>query len=410
MPTRFSKTRKHRGHVSAGHGRVGKHRKHPGGRGLAGGQHHHRTNMDKYHPGYFGKVGMRRFHLTRNSQWRPIINVDKLWTLVPEDQKQGLTADSEVVPVIDTLQAGYGKILGSGHLPKLPFIVKARYVSSTAEWNQTDTKQKASTTSSEAIEEDSDETVNLGRLSRPLGVENKPTSTPLSWKQKKDDLLDYDKHIQKRRHLVKEASKGYFQDYHALRAHEGKTWIAAESLIREDRALYFPDVVGVSLTPQETAHTTDLCTNRISIISMLSSLRSEEHIASFTAPTLETHLSNPSFRFIQANLQENPLKGFLVSLFLASIRSRVPKELQSTYLISRQNMEYLREPLGMVNKHIGYVYLVDHNCKIRWAGCGLAEDSEASALKNCTRVLLQRLTGESKGENDKVSEKERISD
>jgi hypothetical protein len=51
MPTRFSKTRKHRGHVSAGHGRVGKHRKHPGGRGLAGGAHHHRTNFDKYHPG-----------------------------------------------------------------------------------------------------------------------------------------------------------------------------------------------------------------------------------------------------------------------------------------------------------------------------------------------------------------------
>lgn len=37
-----------RGHVSAGKGRVGKHRKHPGGRGLAGGQHHHRTNLDKY--------------------------------------------------------------------------------------------------------------------------------------------------------------------------------------------------------------------------------------------------------------------------------------------------------------------------------------------------------------------------
>jgi len=38
MPTRFGKTRKLRGHVSAGHGRVGKHRKHPGGRGMAGGQ------------------------------------------------------------------------------------------------------------------------------------------------------------------------------------------------------------------------------------------------------------------------------------------------------------------------------------------------------------------------------------
>lgn len=31
----------------------GKHRKHPGGRGLAGGQHHHRINFDKYHPGEF---------------------------------------------------------------------------------------------------------------------------------------------------------------------------------------------------------------------------------------------------------------------------------------------------------------------------------------------------------------------
>lgn len=36
----------------------GKHRKHPGGRGNAGGEHHHRINMDKYHPGYFGKVNI----------------------------------------------------------------------------------------------------------------------------------------------------------------------------------------------------------------------------------------------------------------------------------------------------------------------------------------------------------------
>lgn len=71
-------------------------------------------NFDKYHPGYFGKVGMRRFHLTRNAQWQPIINVDKLWTLVPEEEKEGLTEDSEVVPVIDTLRHGYGKVLGNG--------------------------------------------------------------------------------------------------------------------------------------------------------------------------------------------------------------------------------------------------------------------------------------------------------
>ena len=56
MSTNKKKTRKLRGHVSHGHGRIGKHRKHSDGRDNAGGQHHHRINFDKYHPGYFGKV------------------------------------------------------------------------------------------------------------------------------------------------------------------------------------------------------------------------------------------------------------------------------------------------------------------------------------------------------------------
>lgn len=133
MPTRFHKTRKHRGNVSAGHGRIGKHRKHPGGRGLAGGFHHHRTNFDKYHPGYFGKVGMRHFHLLRNPQHKPIINLDKIWTLVPAEVRRNTTSSSTEVPVIDTLAAGFGKVLGKGRLPEVPMIVKARWVSSLAE-------------------------------------------------------------------------------------------------------------------------------------------------------------------------------------------------------------------------------------------------------------------------------------
>ncbi|KAI0568102.1 60S ribosomal protein L27a [Pyrenophora tritici-repentis] len=83
MPSRLRKTRKLRGHVSHGHGRMGKHRKHPGGRGNAAGRHHHRVN-DKYHPGYFGKVG-------------------------------------------------YYKVLGKGKLPKQPVIVKAKFFSRRAE-------------------------------------------------------------------------------------------------------------------------------------------------------------------------------------------------------------------------------------------------------------------------------------
>jgi ribosomal protein L15 len=45
---------------------------------MAGGQHHHRTNLDKYHPGYFGKVGMRYFHKLQNQFWKPVINLEKV--------------------------------------------------------------------------------------------------------------------------------------------------------------------------------------------------------------------------------------------------------------------------------------------------------------------------------------------
>jgi large subunit ribosomal protein L27Ae len=83
--------------VSHGHGRVGKHRKHPAGRGNAGGQHHHRILFDKYHPGYFGKKGMRQFHLNRNKLHCPEVNLDKLWTLVSEETRKKYETNKEKV-------------------------------------------------------------------------------------------------------------------------------------------------------------------------------------------------------------------------------------------------------------------------------------------------------------------------
>ena len=133
MTARFKKTRKLRGHVSHGHGRVGKHRKHPGGRGNAGGQHHHRINFDKYHPGYFGKVGMRHFHLKKNPLWCPIVNVEKLWSLVSEQTRTEYAKKKDKAPVIDVGRAGYHKVLGKGLLPKQPVIVKAKFFSRAAE-------------------------------------------------------------------------------------------------------------------------------------------------------------------------------------------------------------------------------------------------------------------------------------
>ena len=126
-------TRKLRGHVSHGHGRIGKHRKHPGGRGMAGPEHHHRINVFKYHPGHIGKHGMRHFHLLRNRYFCPTINLSKLWALVPEEDRQKAAKDSSKAIQIDVVKHGYYKVLGKGHLPNIPIVVKAKLFTSTAE-------------------------------------------------------------------------------------------------------------------------------------------------------------------------------------------------------------------------------------------------------------------------------------
>ena len=93
---------------------------------------HHRILFDKYHPGYFGKVGMRYFHKLRNKFYCPIVNVDKLWSLVPQEVKDKASKDN--VPLIDVTQFGYFKVLGKGVLPEnQPVVVKAKLISKIAE-------------------------------------------------------------------------------------------------------------------------------------------------------------------------------------------------------------------------------------------------------------------------------------
>ena len=89
--------------------------------------------MDKYHPGYFGKVGMRTFHLLRNRKHCPTVNVDKLWSLLPDGTIEQAAGMKDKAPVLDLPKMGIFKVLGKGRLPETPLIVKAKFFSREAE-------------------------------------------------------------------------------------------------------------------------------------------------------------------------------------------------------------------------------------------------------------------------------------
>jgi len=79
---------------------------------------------------------MRRLHFLPHQQFKPALNVDRIWSLVSAQTLEQYTnnpALKERVPVIDVTRSGYHKVLGKGELINRPVIVKARFFSQKAE-------------------------------------------------------------------------------------------------------------------------------------------------------------------------------------------------------------------------------------------------------------------------------------
>ena len=79
---------------------------------------------------------MRNYHVRKNTiaNYCPTINVENLWALIGDGIRKRLENDKRGrAPVLDIVRHGYFKVLGKGHLPKQPIIVKARLFSKEAE-------------------------------------------------------------------------------------------------------------------------------------------------------------------------------------------------------------------------------------------------------------------------------------
>ncbi|KAK3013612.1 hypothetical protein RJ639_009315 [Escallonia herrerae] len=76
--------------------------KHPDGWGNAGGMHHHRILFDNYHLAYFGKVGMRFFHHLNNKFHCPVVDIERLWSLVPQEVREKAVGSGDA-PVVDVM-------------------------------------------------------------------------------------------------------------------------------------------------------------------------------------------------------------------------------------------------------------------------------------------------------------------
>jgi len=225
-----------------------------------------------------------------------------------------------------------------------------------------------------------------------------------SWRQRRDDFVDYEKHLQRRENMAKAMSKPYFRDFSAMRHFKGKTFVAPERVFKRESALWFPNLRGLTLDKARKGEsdTTEVLRGKISVVSVFSSGWAENQVKTFC-----TEEQNPEFhailkqekemggkglaQLVEINHEPNTLKWWILRLFSYRIRAQKQKENWGQYFMVRRGVtEDIKEAIGLLNSRVGYVYLVDAQCKIRWAGSARADDHEKeSMIKGLRRLLAE---------------------
>ncbi|KAA6410937.1 MAG: F1F0 ATP synthase assembly protein [Lasallia pustulata] len=236
----------------------------------------------------------------------------------------------------------------------------------------------------------------LGQRKPPRAGENRGTDTR-TWRQRRDDFFNYDKHLERRRQLTQGLAKPYFREWTNMRYHKGKTFVSNPRLFRADKALYFPNLQGITLaTPRQLCDTTPVLKDRVSIVSVFSETWAERQVATFVGekenPELQAVLREGKgvAQRVEINYEPSAIKAALIRLFMPGLRRRMDKDAHGRYFVVRRGVtEEMRDDVGWINSKVGYVYLVDRECKIRWAGSGRAEAGEKAGLVAGVRRLVE---------------------
>lgn len=193
-----------------------------------------------------------------------------------------------------------------------------------------------------------------------------------------------------------------------MRLCKGKSFLAPPKLFKADRALYFPNLNGRTLIKDNIPRdTTPILEQKISVVSVFSSAWAENQAATFTSEETNPELhqtinsSGGVVQMVQINIEENKLKHMLIRLFMPGLRKKYATHNWGRYFLLQKGVsEEIRDAIGLLNSKVGYTYLIDGQCKIRWAGSGPAEGDEKYGLVRGVRRLIEDVK---QGQQNKIT-------
>ena len=256
-------------------------------------------------------------------------------------------------------------------------------------------------------------------LSKPLGLPFRPEAgqnTPIdtrSLSERRADFTSYDKALERRLLLFRSFVRPYFQEWKRMDHYKGKSFVSNARLLRKETARWFPNMWGQTLRREGDGanggrDTTPVLAGRVSVVGLQSGVWAEQQVNSFIGekenPTLGEIMagSRGLLQRVDINVQERFFRALLVKLFKGRLRKSMPEEQWGRYFMlrlardtGRGLTEDIRDAMGFLNSQVGYVYLLDTECKIRWAGSGHAWKGEVDGLNaGIKRLVEEARTGQ----------------
>jgi len=178
--------------------------------------------------------------------------------------------------------------------------------------------------------------------------------------------------------------------------HKGKSFLAPPRIFKAERALFFPNFRGQTLVKGKIPKdTTPVLEDKVSVVCVFSSAWAENQIATFASekanPALQEVVkgSGDIAQIVHINVEENGMKAMIIKLFMGGLRRKMGIQNWGKYFLVRRGItEEIRDAVGLLNSKVGYVYLLDGDCRIRWAGSGIAEGDEKEGLVKATKRLI----------------------
>lgn len=184
----------------------------------------------------------------------------------------------------------------------------------------------------------------------------------------------------------------FVQELSELRKTQGKPFRA--QMLKEGETFMFPEMKSLLLDGSEVT-LPSFFENRVTLVAFSMRQVGAEKLKSWTSPLAERACSSSKSRrhtkIIQVSLVENFIASMFKSYYLKNLRRLEETDplLHHTTLLRLGDSTKHRDVLGMRNRLVGYVFLVDHRGMVRFRASGEAEKDELDLLFDQTVRLVR---------------------